>query len=124
LAVDLRQPAQHIKLGLHHVHMPVEENVDFRRTPPCGRTDAHRSRDVLHGLFDGTRDGRHHFVGRHDAVVHQDDNTREIGLRENRRRHVQRREDSRQAQGRRDERDGQRMPDGKAAEGCALPHFN
>ncbi len=116
ITADLREPPQHIQLGLRHVHMPVEEDIDLGRTALGGRTHGERARNVFHRLFDGPRYRRHHFVGGHDAVVHENDDARKIGLRKNRRRHAQRGENSRQTQGRRDERDGQRVLCGEPAQ--------
>jgi hypothetical protein len=103
---DLCKAAVHVKLRLDHVDVPVEEDADLRRTAPRRGADRDRTGDVLHRLFDGPRDGRHHLVGRHHAVVHEDDDAREIRLREYRRRHPERRVDPGAAEGNADESDG------------------
>ena len=72
-----------------HVRRPVEEHVDVRRTAAGGRTDVDRAGDVLHRLFDRPRDGGHHLVGRHDAVVDQDHDAGKVGLGKDRRGHRQ-----------------------------------
>ncbi len=113
---DLRQAAVDVQLGRLHLHAPVEEDVDLRRAAPGGRADGDHAGDVLHRLLDGAGDRRHHLVGGHHAVVDQDDDAREVGLREDRRRHRPRRERPGQAQGDGEEQDGPRLPDDEAAE--------
>ena len=78
---NLGQPGQHEQFRLDHVGLPVEEHVDRRRTPRGRRADVHRTGNVLHRFFDGSRDGGHHLVARHHAVVDEDHHPRKVGVR-------------------------------------------
>ena len=51
-AADLGQPAEHVELGLDHVDLPVEEDVDLGRAAAGRRADRGDAGDVLHRLFD------------------------------------------------------------------------
>ena len=105
-ASDLRETPDHVELRLDHVDGPVEEDVDLRR-PASGRgLHAGRARNVLHGLFDGPRDRRHHLVGRHHAVVHENHDARKIGPGKHRRWQLQRAVDASRAERRAHERGG------------------
>ena len=66
-----------------HVHVPVEEKIDFSRAAAGDGAHLLQSGHAVDRLFDGTRDGDHHLVDRHHAVVDADDNARKIGGREN-----------------------------------------
>ena len=74
----------------NHVHVPVEEQIDFRRA--AAGDGAHRCKpgNAVDRFFDRTRDGDHHLVDRHHAVIDADDDAREIGRRENRDRNGER----------------------------------
>ncbi len=83
---DLGDAALHQVLGVADVDVPGEEHADLG-----GAARRHRAqqRDAWHdadGLFERPRHRLHlHFHGR-DAVIHQDDDPREVRLREDRHR--------------------------------------
>ncbi len=87
-AADLRHAAEHVQFRLDHIRPPREEDIDFRRAATGGGPDIHRTGDVVHGFFNGPCDRGHHFIGRHDAVVHENDHAREVGFRKDGSRHM------------------------------------
>ena len=58
---------------VHHVDVPVEEKIDFGRAAAGDGSDLLQSGNAVDGFFDGTRDGDHHLIDGHYAVVHADD---------------------------------------------------
>ena len=99
---------------LDHVDLPVEEDVDLRRTPAGRRADRLDPRDVVHGLLDRAGDRGHHLVGRHHAAVDQDHHPREGRLGEDRGGQREGRVDARCGQGEGHELDRPRVPHDEA----------
>jgi len=64
--------------GLQHVHVPVEEQVNFRRAPAGDRAHLLQTRDTVDRFLQGTRHRYHHLVNRHDSVVDSNHDAREI----------------------------------------------
>ncbi len=63
----------------HHVHMPVEEQVDLGGAAAGNRTHLLQAGYAVDRLLDGPRDGHHHLVDGHHAVVHADDDAGKVG---------------------------------------------
>jgi hypothetical protein len=111
LGADLGDAAVHVVLRLDHVDPPVEEDAHVGRAAPRGGAHGEGARDVLHALLDGPRDGGHHLVGRHHAVVDEDHDPGEIRLGKHGRGRAQRGVHPGQAQRHRDEGDRQPVAD-------------
>ena len=112
---DLTEPAVDVELGLDHVDLPVEEDTDLGRSAAGGGANGDGAGNILHRFLDGTCNGGHHLVRWHHAIIHQNDDAREIGLRENRRRHAQGAQYAGDAGGDGDESDREPVPDGERA---------
>ncbi len=67
----------------NHVRIPVEEQIDFRRTAASDGLYGLEARDAIDGFFDRARDGDEHLVDGHDAVVHAYHDAGKIGRRKN-----------------------------------------
>ena len=68
----------------HHVHVPVKEQVDFGGAAAGDRAHLLQPRYAVDGFFDRPRDGDHHLIGRHDAVVNANDDAGKICGRKDR----------------------------------------
>src|SRR5665213_762737 len=99
--------------------MPVKKHINLRRTASGGRTNGNRAGDVFHCFLDWPGDASHHFIRGHDAIIHQDDDAGEVGLRKYGRRSVPRRVHANQTEHSRHERNGQRVFCRKPAQTCA-----
>ena len=79
---ELRQPRLHELQREQHVRVPVEEEADVGAAPRRRGLDARNSGDPVHRLLDRARHRDEHLRRRHDPVVDDDDDAREVGLRE------------------------------------------
>src|SRR5262249_9991190 len=78
------EPRLNKKESFDNVCSPIEEEIDCSSTPLCGRSDSNYSGDAIHGLLDRPRDGDHRLGRGHYTVVNDDNDAREVGLREER----------------------------------------
>ena len=118
----LREAAEDVELRLDHIDGPIEEHADLGGTAPGRRADLGDATDVLHRLFDRARDGGHHLVGRHDPIIDEDDDAREIRLREDRRRERQSGIGPGQAKREADEDDGDGVARREGTDGGIFAH--
>ena len=86
LGLHARQRGVHILQRLEHVDVPVEEEVDFGRSAAGDGTDILQSRHTIHGFFEWPRDGDHHLIDGHHAVIDPDQDSRKIRGGKNRNR--------------------------------------
>ena len=66
--------------GLEHVHVPAEIEIDFRRAAAGNGAYGQQPGNAIDRFFERARDGDHHLIDRHHAVVHADQYPREVGL--------------------------------------------
>ena len=85
-----RQGGVHALQRPVHFFVPVEKQVDFRRTPAGDGLDPLQPLHPVHRFFQDARHGDHHLVDGHHAVVGADHDAREIRRREHRHRNVER----------------------------------
>jgi hypothetical protein len=113
--LELRNAVKDVELALDHVDLPVEEDVDLGAAATGGGAHLDDAGNVLHRLLDGARDGGHHLVGGHDAVVDEDDAAGKLRLGKNRGRHLERAEHAAETHGERDENNRHAMTHGERA---------
>src|SRR6185312_2442177 len=82
LALHLGQGGVDQLQGGDHVDLPVEVEVNLGRAAAGDGGDLLQAGNAVDGFFEGAGDGDHHLVNGHHAVVHADDDTGEVGLRE------------------------------------------
>ena len=81
---ELRHLRLHDLQRLHDVGLPVEEEIDLRRTAPRRRLDARDPGDAAHGFLDRLGHGDEGLLRGSDAVLRDDDDARKVGLRKQR----------------------------------------
>jgi len=64
--------------GLEHIHIPVKVQVDFGGAATGNGLNRLQPFHAVDGLLQRARDGHHHLVDRHNAVINTDDYTRKI----------------------------------------------
>ena len=87
-----------------HIHIPIEEEADLRRTAAGVAAHRKQSRNAVDGVFDWLGDGDLHLLDRHDAVVHANHHAGKVGFGKHRDRHLERHVDAGNGQQRKEER--------------------
>ena len=80
--------------GAKHIHIPVEEEADFRRAAAGGAAHGQQAGNAVDGVFNRLGDGDLHLFDGHDAVVHANDHAGKVGLGKNGDGHLKRRVDA------------------------------
>ena len=80
LGCNARDRRVHILQRLEHVHFPVEEQIDFRRAAAGDGAHRLQAGHAVDRLLNRTRDGDHHLVDGHHAVIHADQDARESSV--------------------------------------------
>src|SRR6266478_3401956 len=85
-----RDDGVHALQGLHHVHAPIEEKIDFRGAAAGDGKNALQARNIVYRFLNGTGNRNQHLVDGHDAVVNANDDAGKIGGGQNRNRNAER----------------------------------
>src|SRR5262249_13563243 len=76
--LDTRHRSVDVLEGFDHVHAPVEEEIDGRRTSACHGPNLTQTRDTVNRLLNRARYRDFHLLDRHDAVFYTNDDARKV----------------------------------------------